>query len=339
LITRYREVTAPKGMEEWYASDFDPAEAGWKRGKSPFGQYDGKIPQPPVSKCSAKCVGPICYGATKVNTLWDKEVLLMHGTFKMPPIKQGHRYRLRVNSSAHVGNGCGYGVYINGKLLVEQPSCIGRGGGEKPKGAYITQEFLEDINGKQVTIAVKSFLRFNDKYKVKPSSRVPQGRISVHLEEQKLPPMGDDLVVKSARVVPMLSSDWQAKLDPEDASKNPDDNLFRYDGKFVANRKVHGHWELIAQVNQFGDFDPTKKMNVRHPPFTEMTFNDGGTTNDATWVWSGDTLMDLTRYQALKMTLKTIDGDEYLFVEAGGFSTRHAAEWRSPWYVMKRKAR
>ena len=60
-----------------------------------------------------------------------------------------------------------------------------------------------------------TFLRFNDKYKVKPNARVPQGKISVHLEEQKLPPMGDDLVLKSATVVPMLSSEWQAQQDPD----------------------------------------------------------------------------------------------------------------------------
>ena len=57
-----------------------------------------------------------------------------------------------------------------------------------------------------MTIAVISFLRFNDKYKVKPSERIPQGRISLHLEEQKLPPMGDDLVTRSAKVVSARAS-------------------------------------------------------------------------------------------------------------------------------------
>ena len=89
----------------------------------------------------------------------------------MPPLKKGHRYRVRVNSSAHVGNGCGYGIYVNGKLLIEQPRCIGRGGGEKPNGAYVTKDFLQDFDGREVTIAVKTFLRFNDKYKVKPSTQ------------------------------------------------------------------------------------------------------------------------------------------------------------------------
>jgi hypothetical protein len=38
LITRYREVTLPKGMENWHAPNFNPAKAAWKKAKSPFGQ-------------------------------------------------------------------------------------------------------------------------------------------------------------------------------------------------------------------------------------------------------------------------------------------------------------
>ena len=325
----------PKGMENWYATDFDVSQAGWKRGLAPFGQYMGKIPQPPVSKCSAACVGPMCYGATKVNSLWDKEVLLLRGTFNMPRVKEGHRYRLRVNSSAHVGNGCGYGVYINGKLLIEQPSCIGRGGGEKPKGAYITKEFLQEFDGGEVTIAVKSFLRFNDKYKVKPSKRIPQGRISLHFEEMKLPPMGDDLVLQSAALIPMLSSEWQAMLHSENQELQPDDHKFRWDGKSVANAKVLGAWTTIGQVGAIDEFTPEKKTRPRRPPFTEMTFKDNGRTGQAVYIWSGDTLMDLDRYQALKMKVKRFDGEAYLFIEAGGFSTRNPKGWQSPWYVMK----
>jgi len=35
------------------------------------------------------------------------------------------------------------------------------------------------------------------------------------------------------------------------------------------------------------------------------------------------------------MTVKRTDGSDYLFIEAGGFSTRDPAAWRSPLYVMK----
>ena len=67
-----------------------------------------------------------------------------------------------------------------------------------------------------------------------------------------------------------------------------------------------------------------------------MTFKDGGRTDKSLWIWSGDNLMDLERYQALKMTVKTLGDSEYLFIEAGGFSTRNKPEWQSPWYVLKR---
>ena len=79
------DVTLPKGMENWYALDFDPAKAGWKKGRGAFGQYEGKIPQHPIGRCSDTCIGPGCYGATRVNTLWDKEVSLLRGTFRIPP--------------------------------------------------------------------------------------------------------------------------------------------------------------------------------------------------------------------------------------------------------------
>ena len=38
---RYRKITFPAGMENWYAQDFDPEMAGWKTGKAPF-RSDGR---------------------------------------------------------------------------------------------------------------------------------------------------------------------------------------------------------------------------------------------------------------------------------------------------------
>jgi len=335
LVSRYREVTMPEGMERWFAPDFDPAKAGWKKGKSPFGSYDGKLPDRPITKCSAGCVGPGCYGATKVNTLWEKEVLLLRGTFKTPPLKEGHRYRLRVNTGEHVGAGGGHIIYINGKPLIEAKQGGGRGSGGRPKGAYITKEFLDDFRAGGVTIAVKTFIRYNAKYSTKPKSRTPQGKFSIHLDEQKLPPMGDDLVLRSAAVVPMLSSDWQAKLDPEDAAQNPDDNLFRWDGRFAVNPEIEGTWKLIAQVVEIAEFDPAKRRgHVRNAPFATITLEEGGKTSESTWAWSGDTLMDLDRYQALKMQIRKVGDTDYLFVESGGFSSRHRPDWKSRWYVL-----
>ena len=147
--------------------------------------------------------------------------------------------------------------------------------------------------------------------------------------------MSDELVIKSARVIPMLSSDWQANLNPEDASQNPDQFLFRWDGKFIANRKIKGTWKMIAEVEQISDFDPEdKNQKARRPAFTTITFKDDGKTDSPTHVWSGDTLMDIDKYQALKLKNQSIDGTEYLFLEAGGFSNRHKTDWKTKWYVL-----
>jgi len=53
-------------------------------------------------------------------------------------------------------------------------------------------------------------------------------------------------------------------------------------------------------------------------------------------MWTGDILMNLHNNQALKMTPKTIDGTEYLFIESGGSHPRKSHEWKCPLYVMKR---
>ena len=335
LVTRYRPVTLPKGLEDWFA----PAHksALWKRGKSPFGHFKGKLPIGPVHKCGPSCVGPGCYGATKVNSFWEREVLLLRGTFKVPPLKAGHRYRLRVNDGNHVGSGGGHLIYVNGKPLIETKTCNGRGSGGLPKGAYITGDFLDDFRKGEVTLAAVTFLRFNDKYKVKPSSKDPQGKFSLHLEEQKLPPMGDELVYKSATLVPMLSMEWQVGQDPEDREKSATARKYRWDGQVVANPDVLGNWKVLTMVAAIEDFDSTRKTgNARNPLFTEITFQENGRTKHPTLIWSGDTLMDLSQYQALKIVARTLDGTRYLFVEAGGFGTRNKPGWKPKLLVLAR---
>ena len=98
-----------------------------------------------------------------------------------------------------------------------------------------------------------------------------------------------------------------------------------------------GSWNVIAEVAEFAEFDPAKKTNVRRPLFSTITFKDGGATGDPTWVWSGGILMDLNKYQALKMEVRKVGAAEYLFVQAGGFSTRNKPDWKSKWLVLGRK--
>ncbi|MFP6893712.1 MAG: hypothetical protein VCA18_08175, partial [Opitutales bacterium] len=340
LITRYRKVTMPKDMDKWYETAFEGNDANnwgaFKWGKSPFGHYMGKLPTGPVHKCGSGCTGPGCYGGTKINTLWAKEVLLLRQHFKIPPVKPGHRYRLRVNDGNHVGSGGGHIIYVNGEELIEAKTCNGRGSGGLPKGAYFTKEFMDDLSGGNLCIAVMTFLRNNDKYKVKPSKPVPQGKFSLHLEEQKLPPMGDELVFKAASIVPMLSSEWQAMQDPDDREKSTSAEKFRWDGRFVNDPRFSGSWKAVALVKDVADFDPNKKTRVNRPPFSKLTLGEGGRTGNPVWAWSGDTLMDLTKFQALKMKTKNLEGKDYLFVETGGFGTRNKPGWKSQLLVLAR---
>lgn len=337
IINRYRDVTLPPGMENWFAADFDPDKAGWKRGKAPFGQQLGKLPEGPVSKCTSACTGPNCYGAEPANTLWENEVILFRKKVAVPPLKDGHRYRLRVHQRAHVGNGGGYGVWINGKPMIEKRDGLGRGGGEKPYGAYITKEWFDDFAKGEVTIAVKSFLRFNDKYSMNPTTSDPQGFISLDIEEQKLPPIGDDLVRLSAKSVGMLSSEWQAAQFSESDEERQKAPEFHWDGKFVADSQVLGSWKLLGQSATIEAFDPAAKPTAAIKPFvTTLQLADMGETGHPLLLWSGDRMMDLTRYQALQMKTKTIGDKEYLFLETGGFSTRNKAGWLSPWLVFTR---
>jgi len=337
LTCRYRKITLPQGMEQWFAVDFEAAKVGWKSARAPFGNYNGKLPDGPFSKCSDRCAGPICYGGTKVNTLWDKEVLVMRGTFKVPPLKEGHRYRIRANHAVHVGNGNGYGIWINGKKLIEHADTIGRGGGEKPYGAYITKDWLDEFKQGEVTIAVMSFLRYNDKRDAKPSEPIPQGRMSVHLDEQLMPPMGDDLVLKSATVVPMLSAEWQEAQFSESDEEKENAPFFRWDGKFVENPAVPGSWKVVAEAADITAFNPEKPVKPKRPPFSQMTFQADGKTSDPTFVWSGDRLMDLNRYQALRIQPHQSGGKDYLLIETGGFTAQPKPGWKSPWLVLQRQ--
>ncbi|MGK0189147.1 MAG: hypothetical protein ACI9R3_004964, partial [Verrucomicrobiales bacterium] len=111
---RYRHVSYPDGMENWATPDFDATKADWNTGLPPFGQLDGKLE--PLGTCNTHSH---CRCGVTPNTLWEKEVLLVRGTFEVPPLKDGHRYRIVLGGSNHVNTGEGYAIYINGKMLAE----------------------------------------------------------------------------------------------------------------------------------------------------------------------------------------------------------------------------
>jgi len=326
---RYRKVTYPQGIENWFTPGFDPAKAGWRKGQVPFGQYQGKVVTDAKPRGRFSCPDPM-------RTLWDKEVLLVRGTFRLPPFKPGHLYRIVIGTGSYVGAGDGYRLYLNGKQLVEVKEGIGRNMGGTLRGAFITKEFLDEFGNGPVTLAAITFLRYGDRAIV-TMPPIPQGIFSMWIEVMKIPPLDDATLRKSATVIPMLSAAWQEKQDPDNKELQTANDKFHFDGKFIANPKLLGAWTAVALVPAIDAFDPAKPVDANRAPIKAITVKEGGLTDSAALIWSGETLMDLDRYHALKMTSKTIGGGEYLFVEAGGFSDKNPVGWKSPLIVMKRK--
>ena len=167
---------------------------------------------------------------------------------------------------------------------------------------------------------------------------VPQGIFSMWLEERKLPPLDEAVLRKAALYTPLLSAEWQAQNDPapvgDDVPENPP---FHYDGKFVANPAIAGKWTLADVVKSIEEFQPAgKKVNAGRASLQSLNLNADGGSDSPLLLWSGDTLMDLNQRAALKITPKTIDGTDYLFVESGGFGPKNAVGWKTLLMVFKR---
>jgi hypothetical protein len=173
------KLTCPPGMENWSAPIFDAKKAGWKSGAAPFG-----VEKDPI-------IYPEWYGPSKrgpVNTACEKDVMLMRQTFDLPPLKDGHRYRIRVSGSVHANFGEGYAIYVNGKLLAESKAGIvaWRREGGSPRGSHVWAEFRDEFKTGKVTIAVSNFPMNNQN----GDGFLPAGQpLSVWLEEMKLPPL------------------------------------------------------------------------------------------------------------------------------------------------------
>ena len=91
----------------------------------------------------------------------------------------------------------------------------------------------------------------------------------------------------------------------------------------------------MGVVKAIADFEPELRLDPRRAPWERLEFSAQGGTDDVTRIWSGDRLLDLKKYEALQMKVLSVQGEEYLFVETGGFSPRHPVEWKSSWAVLK----
>ena len=174
-------ITLPAGMENWFAPDFDAAKAGWKKGPAPFGESAEKVVLPDWASNRI--------AARKPKTICDNDVLLLRQTFDLPPLKEGHRYRIRVAGSAHNNMGESYAIHVNGRKLFENREGVlaWRRQGNSPRGVSIHPEFRDLFQGGRVTIAVSNFAMEN----FSAERFIPPGAaLSVWIEEQRLPPLG-----------------------------------------------------------------------------------------------------------------------------------------------------
>ena len=188
---RYRDITLPTGMENWFGNEFNPSEAGWTLGKAPFGQMGGKL-----DRRRPRCNGKLCGCSELPATLWEKEVLMMRQTFEIPPLQEGHAYRLILGGAGCDRSGEGFAIYVNGKLLTKADGGFFRYSGIR--GAYLFDDILPEFKSGKVTIAVINFLRYthfrnkttyfgpHPDYYAKPVP--PNGHVDLWMEQAKLSP-------------------------------------------------------------------------------------------------------------------------------------------------------
>ncbi len=178
------EITLPSGMENWFMPEFDTKKAGWWSGSAPFGvQMDEMVP---TNLAWIAKYPPYPLKRTLPKTIVENDVLLMRKTFEFPPLKDGYRYRIRLEGSVHDNSGEGYAIYINGKLVAEQKNGVTAWRRQGVRGSHVWTDFRDEFKGGKVTIAVANFPMSN----WKPDAFIPAvGPLSVWVEEMKLPPV------------------------------------------------------------------------------------------------------------------------------------------------------
>lgn len=103
----------------------------------------------------------------------------------------------------------------------------------------------------------------------------------------------------------------------------------------VSAKPMHIHTALLLLGADNGDPAMRKPVNQDKTHWIDVPPRGG--TYSVTRMWSDHTLMDLTRHEALNMTVRAIDDEDYLFIEAVGFNDRHPPEWTTQFVVLKRK--
>ena len=173
------EVTLPPGLETWTMPEFDVKKAGWQSGQAPFGMMTEEMLPTNIAWITKYPIYPL--KRTLPKTTIENDVLLMRKTIEVPPLKEGHRYRIRLDGSIHANSGEGYAIYVNGKLLVEQKNGVTAWRKQSARGYHIGPEFRDAFKGGKVTIAVANFPMSNYTGEFIPAI----GPLSVWVEEMK----------------------------------------------------------------------------------------------------------------------------------------------------------
>lgn len=148
-------------VDNWYATDFDAAAAGWQKGHAPFGQNNGEL-----TPLKENCTDPQCGCSIPPKTLWEKEVLMMRQTFNLPDLKEGHRYRLVLGGASHAFSGEGYSIYVNGNQFAQADGGFFKRGGLR--GEILCSDWLSAFEKGKVSIwkspgaTTKSWCRYRN---------------------------------------------------------------------------------------------------------------------------------------------------------------------------------
>jgi hypothetical protein len=172
-------------------------------------------------------------------------------------------------------------------------------------------------------------------------------------------PGWSDAVLK----MPKTTSVW--------AKSKKDSDKYVYSGTFTPNKDLMGKWQTVAMAKSAEDYQAQLEKQVADeakakaaaeaaklkgktpapakpappPPkfgIGSMDLQDAGKVGGPKgFVWSGNMLINGGSEEVLKMDIKSVQGKEYLLVEAGGFTqTNEKIEDETPWdpryYVMER---
>jgi alpha-galactosidase len=175
-------IKYPAGLDQWFAPEFDVKKAGWKNGPAPFGmKMDEMVPEN-MAWIAKYPLYPL--KRPMPATVIGNDVVLIRQTLELPPLKEGHRYRVRLEGSIHDNSGEGYAIYLNGKLLTQVNAGVTAWRRQGLRGSQVWQENLDAFKGGKATIAIANFPMNN----WDPEHFIPAiGPLNVCIEEQKLP--------------------------------------------------------------------------------------------------------------------------------------------------------